>query len=77
MSELAPVLPITRLIVDALREGLGESLVSVVLFGSRARNQARQDSDWDVLLIARGLPERALERHVLLKRLMPPSVVAP
>lgn len=43
-------------IVSALREGLGDELVAVVLFGSRARGEAHQGSDWDVLVIANGLP---------------------
>lgn len=58
-------------LVTALREGLGERLVTVVLYGSRAREQARQDSDWDLLIIAADLPTRTWERHILLKRLLP------
>ncbi|MEW6664406.1 MAG: nucleotidyltransferase domain-containing protein [Thermodesulfobacteriota bacterium] len=50
MSELADV-------VNALRLGLEEDLVSVVLFGSRARSEAGPESDWDLLVLARQLPE--------------------
>jgi predicted nucleotidyltransferase len=58
-------------LVQALREGLGERLVAVVLYGSRARSRARQASDWDIFLLAVDLPARAWERHILLKRLLP------
>lgn len=62
-------------VVDALRSALGERLVSVVLFGSRARGDATPESDWDLLVIARELPERILERHLFLMRLIPPGVI--
>jgi predicted nucleotidyltransferase len=58
-------------IVTALQEGLGEHLVAVVLYGSRARRQAREVSDWDLFIIAEDLPARLWERHILLKRLLP------
>lgn len=46
VSQLADVL-------DALRHaGLVEDLVSVVLFGSRSREKARPESDWDLLELA-------------------------
>lgn len=49
-------------IIEALMQGLGENLIALVLFGSRARGDAKEHSDWDVLLIARKLPEHPLER---------------
>jgi uncharacterized protein len=58
-------------LVTALQEGLGEHLVAVVLYGSRARDKAREDSDWDLFVIATDLPERPWERHILLKRFLP------
>lgn len=60
-------------IVSGLREGLGDNLLSVVLFGSRARGEAHEGSDWDILVVARDLPERTLERAFLLKRMLPPE----
>lgn len=60
-------------IVSGLKEGLKKDLVAVVLFGSRARGEAREASDWDFLVIARDLPERTLERTFQLKRLLPPD----
>jgi predicted nucleotidyltransferase len=58
-------------IVSGLRKGLGDDLVAVVLFGSRARGEAHEGSDWDVLVVARRLPERTLKRAFLLKRMLP------
>ncbi len=60
-------------VASKLREGLGEALVAVVLFGSRARGEAHEGSDWDVLIIARRLPGRTLERTIRLKRMLPPD----
>ena len=57
--------------VTALQEGLGERLVAVVLYGSRARDQAREASDWDLFIIASDLPKQLWERHILLKRFLP------
>lgn len=55
-------------IVDAVRRRLGDQLVAVVLFGSRARGESREDSDWDLLLIAEGLPQGELERMQVLRQ---------
>ncbi len=78
MSRSKPGVPVgetgllTR-VVSKLREGLGGDLVAVVLFGSRARGEAHEGSDWDVLVIARRLPERTLERAIQLKQMLPPE----
>jgi predicted nucleotidyltransferase len=48
--------------VEALRDGLGDRLVAVALFGSRARGEAGEESDWDLLVVAEGLPTSPLQR---------------
>lgn len=58
-------------VVAALQGRLGDRLVAVVLFGSRARGEAQEHSDWDLLVIARDLPERPLERYQRMKHALP------
>ena len=65
MDELAPV-------VEALRQTLGENLIALALFGSRARGDAKPDSDWDLLVIARYLPPGHMARYRMLKEQLPP-----
>jgi len=67
---------ISEPVVAALRTALGDRLVAVVLFGSRARGEASAGSDWDLLIIAEGLPEKPFERHLVLTRALPPSCEA-
>jgi predicted nucleotidyltransferase len=49
--------------VEVLRSRFGADLVSVVLFGSRARGEERPESDVDVLIVVRGLPRKRFERY--------------
>ncbi|HXK43202.1 MAG TPA: nucleotidyltransferase domain-containing protein [Anaerolineae bacterium] len=58
-------------VVQSLQNGLGNNLVALALFGSRARGDATPESDWDLLLIAHHLPERTLPRLFHLKSLLP------
>jgi predicted nucleotidyltransferase len=62
---------IAEQVVKALASVLGRRLVAVVLFGSRARGEASSESEWDLLVIAEGLPQRPFQRHLFLKRLLP------
>ena len=57
--------------LSALRHALGDRLIAVVLFGSQARGEATEYSDWDLLVIAEDLPEKPLDRHLLLRRWLP------
>jgi predicted nucleotidyltransferase len=43
--------------VEACKKKLGENLVSIVLFGSRVKGYAKKDSDYDLLIIAKNLPD--------------------
>ena len=58
-------------VVEELKERLTDSLVAIVLFGSRARGDANEESDWDVLVIAHDLPDRPFRRHTFLKAQLP------
>ncbi len=49
-------------------EHLGDNLVAVVLFGSRARGQGDTYSDYDLFVVARKLPLRRMERLILSER---------
>jgi len=59
--------------VEALRTRLRDRLVAVVLYGSRARGEAEAWSDWDLLVIAEGLPAKWFDRHMLFSELLPAS----
>ncbi len=49
-------------IIQEYKNYLGDKLIAVVLFGSRARGDYKEKSDFDILIIASNLPERYLER---------------
>jgi len=42
-----------ELFARLIKERLGDRLVRVVLFGSRARGDAQEDSDYDCLIVTR------------------------
>jgi predicted nucleotidyltransferase len=71
----APLDPSDHLDLDqiilSLRRGLGDSLVAIILFGSKARGDEHPDSDWDLFVIAHNLPERRLKRHSAIKDMLP------
>lgn len=49
----------------ALTETYGDRLERVVLFGSRARGDARPDSDFDIAVFLRDMSDRAAEMNRL------------
>ncbi len=59
-------------VVRSLHEQLGHNLLAVVLFGSRARGEAAETSDWDILIVSEGLPARTLARYRFVKSCLPP-----
>ncbi|MEB2836899.1 MAG: nucleotidyltransferase domain-containing protein [Desulfurococcales archaeon] len=48
---------IRRVVLDEARR-LGVEVERVILFGSRARGDARPDSDWDILVVVEGRIDR-------------------
>ena len=58
MATLDPVLKQFR---TALDEAYGARLARVVLFGSRARGDQRPDSDYDVAVFLKEIPDRWAE----------------
>jgi uncharacterized protein len=60
----APVLERLR---AALKEMYGDRLDRAVLFGSRARGEAHPDSDYDVAVFLKSLPDRWAELDRLAK----------
>ncbi len=49
-------------LIEAYKSHLGDDLISIVIFGSRARGDYTENSDFDILIIASHLPERHLAR---------------
>ncbi len=56
-------------LLSGLRNSLGENLISFVVYGSVARGDFRKDSDIDLLIICRELPEERLKRQELFIRI--------
>jgi predicted nucleotidyltransferase len=61
MKTVAPNDPILKRFHAAVTERYGNRLERVVLFGSRARGDAQPDSDYDVALFLRDMPDRFAE----------------
>jgi len=61
MASKAPNDPILKRFRAAVTEIYGDRVARVVLFGSRARGDAEPDSDYDVAVFLRDLPDRFAE----------------
>ncbi len=57
-------------LASAVRDQMGEDLVSIVLCGSFARGQIGEGSDVDILIIARNLPSSSLDRQVFSNKIL-------
>ena len=49
-------------LIAVYKNYLGDRLISIVLFGSRASGAAHGQSDYDILIVAEGLPQNLFER---------------
>jgi len=58
-----PYITLIEKLIEALKRKYGDKFISLVVFGSVARGEARKDSDVDLLLIIDSIPERRLERQ--------------
>lgn len=65
MATTAPSDPVLRRFRAAVDEIYGDRVARVVLFGSRARGDAHPDSDYDVAVFLRDMPDRMVELNRL------------
>ncbi|MCL0033452.1 nucleotidyltransferase domain-containing protein [Thermodesulfovibrionales bacterium] len=56
--------------IKILKGYFKESLVSVILFGSVARGTAKKDSDIDICIVVKKLPQSRYQRHKLISPLL-------
>ena len=54
--------PLIALLLDEIKDFYGNRLVTFALFGSYARNELRNDSDLDLLLVVENLPKGRMNR---------------
>lgn len=64
----------TSLVKSALAASWSDRFIGLVLFGSRARGDHGDLSDWDLLLVAEGLPTRAFARQRFVVEALPPEL---
>jgi uncharacterized protein len=67
MATRAPGDPIRERLRGALEKMYGDRLDRAVLFGSHARGEAGSDSDYDVAVFLKSLPDRWVELDWLAK----------
>jgi len=54
-------------IVHCYKEYMGDNLISIVLFGSRARGETKETSDCDLFIIAKELPAKPFKRVLFIR----------
>ncbi|MBU1205846.1 MAG: nucleotidyltransferase domain-containing protein [Proteobacteria bacterium] len=57
-------------LIEALTGALGGNLWGVVLFGSQARREGKVVSDWDVFILADGVPDNPVERTISFQNIL-------
>ena len=57
-----------RPIIEALKEAFENHLICVVLFGSKARGDDRKESDWDLFMVIKELPQSPLKRQMMIRK---------
>lgn len=60
-------LSIFNKLVTCYKEYMGDHLISIVLFGSRARGDAKETSDYDLFIIAEELPPKPFKRVLFIR----------
>lgn len=65
------VISILEKLIKTFHSQLGRGLVSIVLFGSRARGEGAGISDWDIFILAKDLPEHPFDRQFFLMEMVP------
>jgi len=63
-----PYRTLVQSLCKALEGVLGDRLISLVVFGSVARGEARRDSDIDLLIVAQDLPRSRFRRQELFEK---------
>jgi hypothetical protein len=54
-------------LIACFQQHFGNNLMAVVLFGSQARGDTKPESDYDIFLLAKNLPERPVERLLFVR----------
>ena len=54
-------------VVDLYKNYMADRLISVILFGSHARGDAKETSDYDLFIIATGLPQKPFQRVLFIR----------
>jgi uncharacterized protein len=59
--------PALKRIVDCYKDYMGDHLISMILFGSRARGDAKESSDYDLFIVAEELPPKPFKRVLFIR----------
>ncbi len=65
METLKPF--ISQKVVNCYKNYLGDHLISIVLFGSHARGDAKETSDYDLFIVAKDIPQGHFQRVLFIR----------